>query len=119
MELIKDFVVVTGLALLFLLVSWVYGRVLSKGGPLNAIKRGILLYAFVFALGMMYLMLLVSDLHWRMEWLFPLIAFWGVLLGLLAWRYHRGKHRRSPKTVISTTDSKEVALQGTPPKTRL
>lgn len=93
MEFLKDFLVATGLALLFLPLSWVYGRVLSKGGPLNAIKRGILLYAFVFALGMMYLMLFVSDLHWPKELIFPLIAFWGVLVGLLAWwRYRRGKH---------------------------
>ena len=85
MEFLKDFLVATGLALLFFLLSWSYGRVLTRGGPLNAVKRGILLYASVFALGMVYLMLIVSDFHWSKDLLFPMIGIWGVIVGLVAW----------------------------------
>jgi hypothetical protein len=84
-----DFLIGTGLGLLFLLLSWSYGRGLSGGGPLNLVKRRILAYGFIFILGMMYLMLLVSDLHWREELLFPMIGVWGLIVGLVAWWFHR------------------------------
>lgn len=93
MEFLRDFSVATGLALLFLLLTWVYGRVLSAGRPLNAFKRRLLLHAFVFALGMMYLMLAVSDLGVSKELLFPLIGVWAGLVGLLAWWRHRRDRR--------------------------
>ncbi len=86
-----DFLVVTGVALGFLLVSWVYGRVLSAGRPLNAFKRIILVYGFMFVLGTGYLMLIVADLHWPKELLFPMIGVWGAVVALVAWwRYRRG-----------------------------
>jgi hypothetical protein len=62
MELLKDLSVATGLTLLFLLLSWNYGRVLSGGRSLNTIKRKILLYALMFVLGTQYTMALVADL---------------------------------------------------------
>lgn len=96
MRLLIDFSVATGLALLFLLLSWVYGRVLSGGGRLNVFKRRLLTYGFVFALGMMYLMLAVSDLRLPRDLLFPLIASWGALVGVLAWwRLRHGRPRKA------------------------
>jgi len=96
MEFLTDFLVATGLALLFLLLSWFYGRVLSGGHPLNSVKRKILTYGFAFALGMVYLMLLLSDLQWPKELLFPMIGVWGGIVGLLAWWRYRRQNRKAP-----------------------
>lgn len=89
MAMLKDFLVVTMLVLLFILLSWSYGRALSGGRQLNPVKRRILTYASVFALGMMYLMVFVSDLGWPQRLMFPMIAIWGAAVGLVAWRRHR------------------------------
>ena len=95
-----DFLVITGLALIFLLLSWLYGRMLSAGGPLNRLKRRVLVYGFAFVLGMGYLMVLVADLHWPKELLFPLISLWGAIVGLVAWwRHRRGKRNISSATL--------------------
>ena len=72
-----DFIVITALALVFLLLSWLYGRFLSGGHRLNAWKRRVLAYGFTFVLGMGYLTVLVADLHWPKDLLFPIIAGWG------------------------------------------
>ena len=91
-----DFLVATGLILIFVSLSWAYGRVLSGGRALNPFKRRLLIYASVFAAGMIYLMLAVSDLHWPKELIFPLIGLWAVAVGLVAWfRYRRGRAQRS------------------------
>jgi hypothetical protein len=90
---LSDMAVATGLALVFLLLSWSYGRVLSRGRPLNAFKKRLLGYGFLFALGMIYLMVFVSDLHWPRECLFPAIGLWGGTVGLLAWWRIRGGWR--------------------------
>ena len=42
MNLLVDLSVATGLALIFLLMTWLYGRVLSGGRPLNAFKKRVL-----------------------------------------------------------------------------
>lgn len=92
MTLLVDLAVATGLALIFLLMTWLYGRVLSGGRPLNAFKKRVLGYTFMFALGMVYLMAFVSGLHWPKELLFPAIGGWGCVVGFLAWwRYRREK----------------------------
>jgi uncharacterized membrane protein len=90
-----DFLVATGLILIFVLLSWVYGRVLSGGRPLNHFKRRLLIYASVFAAGMIYLMLAVSDLHWPGEVVFSLIGLWAVAVVLVGWsRYRRERAHR-------------------------
>ena len=90
MNLLFNLSVATGLALLFLLMTWLYGRVLSGGRPLNAFKKKVLGYTFMFALGMVYLMALVAGLHWPKVVLFSAIGGWGGLVGLVAWwRYRR------------------------------
>ena len=87
-----DFLVITGLALVFLLLSWVYGRVIGGGHPLSNFKRRVLGYGFIFVLGLGYLMVLVADLHWPKDLLFPLIAIWVAVVGfVLWWRYRREK----------------------------
>jgi hypothetical protein len=84
-----DFLVVTGLVAIFILLSWTYGRVLSGGGRLNPFKRRLLIYATIFAAGMSYLMLAVSDMHWPREVIFPLIGLWAVGVGLVGWFRYR------------------------------
>ncbi len=69
-----DFLVATGVALIFLAVSWAFGRVVGGGGQLNAFKRRLLLYGFVFVLGEAYVMMFASNLHWPKELLFPAIG---------------------------------------------
>jgi hypothetical protein len=51
------------------LLSWTCGRVLSVGRRLDPFKRRLLIYASVFVAGMIvagmiYVMLIASDLHW-------------------------------------------------------
>jgi hypothetical protein len=88
--LLTDFLVVTGVALIFLLLTWLWGRTTSAGKPLNPFKRRVLVYGFIFVLGMGYIMALVADLKWPRGLLFPAIACWGAALGVVAWyRYQR------------------------------
>jgi CHASE2 domain-containing sensor protein len=96
MNFLVDFLVVTGLLAIFVLLIWAYGRVVSGGRPLNRFKRRLLIYSTLFATGMSYLMLIVSDLHWPKEVIFPLIGLWAVIVGLVAWlRYRREKASRT------------------------
>jgi len=85
MRLLVDFSVATGVALLFLLLAWVSGRVLSGGEPLSRFKRMVLVYGFAFVLGTGYLMMLVADFHLRRERLFPAIVVWGAAVAAVAW----------------------------------
>ena len=97
-----DFVVATGLALIFLALSWAFGRAVTGGRRLNAFKRKLLLYVFIFVLGEAYIMMFASDLRWPEEVLLPMISVWGVLVGLLAWwRYRRAKRNRSSTRAVS------------------
>jgi hypothetical protein len=88
-----DFLVATGLALSFLVLSWLYGRAIGAGHPLNTFKKRVLIYGFMFVLGMVYLMVLVSDLRWPRDLLFPMIGIWGGIVGLAAWWGSRRQKR--------------------------
>ena len=81
--MLSDVLVATGLALIFLLLAWLWGRATSAGKRLNPFKRRLLFYGFVFVLGMGYIMTFVADLRWPRTWLFPAIACWGVVLGFV------------------------------------
>jgi peptidoglycan/LPS O-acetylase OafA/YrhL len=98
MDWLMDFLIATGFVLLFLLLSWVYGRLLSGGGPLNAVKRRMLIYAVVFVAGVMYIMLAVSDLKWPKELLFPMIGGWAAVIGMVAWLRHRKQKQHGMRT---------------------
>jgi hypothetical protein len=89
-----DFLVGTGLVLIFVLLSWAYGRVLSGGRPLNPFKRRIFIYASLFVAGMIFLMMLVSDLHWPKELIFSLMGLWAVTVGLVGWLHYRRERAR-------------------------
>jgi hypothetical protein len=91
-----DFIVITGLALIFLALSWLYGRILSGGRPLNSFNRRMLGYSFAFALGMGYVMLFVADFHLSKELLAPMIAGWAGVIAFVGWARHRRKKRSSP-----------------------
>jgi hypothetical protein len=87
-----DFLVATALALIFLALSWVYGRTLSGGRRLNYFKRTLLMWSFVFVLGEVYIMMFVSKLSWPKELLFAMIGLWGVVVAFVAfWLHRRGK----------------------------
>jgi len=83
--LLSDFLVATVLALIFLLLSWSWGRATSGGKPLNRFKRRLLTFGFIFLLGMAYIMVLASDLSWNRTLLFPVIACWGAVVSGVAW----------------------------------
>jgi len=95
---LTDFGVMTGLALVFLALSWTYMRSLNLGRPLRPIQRKMLFYSFIFALGMCYLMLLVGDMHWPKSLLFPMIGIWGGVVGFVAWwRYRQSQSQTAPE----------------------
>jgi hypothetical protein len=92
---LSDVLVATCLALIFLLLAWLWGRATSAGKPLNPFKRRLLFYGFAFVLGMGYIMTFSADLRWPRTWLFPAIACWGVVLGFVAWIRYRRQKRNS------------------------
>lgn len=63
-----------------------------RGKPLTPLQRGMILYATIFALGMVYLILfqdVVGEfLRWKDAWIAALVL-WGLVLAVLAWRRHR------------------------------
>jgi hypothetical protein len=90
--LLDDLFVATVFAVIFLVLSWWWGRVTSGGKPLNQFKKRLLAFSFIFVLGMAYLMVLVSDLNWNRALLFPVIACWAVSVAGVAWyRYWKQK----------------------------
>ena len=93
--MLGDVLVVTGLALIFLLLAWLWGRATSAGKPLNPFKRRFLFYSFAFVLGMGYIMTFVGNLKWPRALLLPAISCWGVMLGLVAWVRYRKQKRNS------------------------
>lgn len=95
---LTDFGVMTGLALIFLVLSWSYMRSLNLGRPLRPIQKKMLFYSFIFALGMCYLMLLAGDMHWPKSLLFPVIGIWGGVVGFVAWwRYRQSQSQTAPE----------------------
>ncbi len=87
-----DFLVATGLALIFLALSWAFGRAVSGGRRLSSFKRKLLLYSFIFVLGETYIMMFASNLHLPKEMLFPMIGAWAAIVALVAWwRYRKEK----------------------------
>jgi len=90
-----DFLVATAFIAAFVLLSWLYGRTLGGGGPLNAFKRRLLIYASVFGAGMIYLMMVAAYLRWRDQLMFVLIAIWGLSLAFIAWWRYRGRAKKS------------------------
>ena len=73
--MLGDFLIATALALIFLALSWSWGRATSGGKPLDQFKKGCSRSGFVFVLGMSYLMsylmTLISDLNWNRLLVFP------------------------------------------------
>jgi hypothetical protein len=95
---LTDLGVVVGITLIFLALSWSYMRSINVGRPLRPIQRKMLFYGFIFVLGMGCVMLLVTDLHWPKQLLFPLIGIWGVLVAATAgWRYRQSQSQAAPE----------------------
>jgi hypothetical protein len=106
-SVLTDLGVSTGVSLIFLAISWSFTRAVNSGRPFSPLQKRMLLYSFVFVLGMSYLMLLVSDMRWPTNLIFPMIGAWGGLVALAAWwRYRRartepGTPRRPISAVLS------------------
>lgn len=93
--MLADLLVATALALIFLLLGWLWGRATSSGKPLSRFKKELLTFAFVFVLGMGYIMALVSDLRWKRALLFPAIACWAASVAGVVWYRHRPRRSNS------------------------
>lgn len=94
---LQDLAVMTGVSLLFLLLSWSSARAISRGRPLSHAQRSIVFFAFVFVLGMSYSMMIGSWLGWPdWGWSLP-TAVWGGLLAFIAWRRHNRSQAVPPR----------------------
>jgi hypothetical protein len=80
----------------WLLISWLYARAVSLGRPLSAVQKGMIIYGFIFVLGMGYLIMMGGALHWQKTAIFPCIGIWAGAVGLLAWsrKWGRTLHKR-------------------------
>lgn len=80
------------LALMFSVICYGWARATRRGKPLTSLQRGMILYATIFALGMVYLILfqdgLGKFLRWKDAWIAALVL-WGLILAALAWWRHR------------------------------
>ena len=83
--MLSNLIVVTGFALIFLLLYWLRGRTTSDALSIQSFKVRLPLYGLAFVLGEAYLMVLFADLKWPRIWLFLAIASWGVLLSPGPW----------------------------------
>jgi uncharacterized membrane protein YoaK (UPF0700 family) len=102
------------IALVFLLLGWSYGRSITRGQPLTATMRKILLYGFIFVLGTGYSAVLDAMFGSRTPWVvFP--AVWAVLLSVDAWLRSRKKDTASgaPREPISKQLADGLPVVGT------
>jgi hypothetical protein len=90
-----DFLLPTLVALLVAFLGWSQMRVIGNGRPLTLRMKRILLYAFLFVLGMGYVMFAGSVLSWPRAVWFSLIAAWALTLALGGWWRHRRSHLSS------------------------
>lgn len=89
---VQDLIFANGGALGYLLLTWGWLRSANGGQSLRPSQKKMLLYSFVFFLGMAYLMMLGSWFHLPTTIWFVAIGVWGVVLALILWvRYARNK----------------------------
>jgi len=92
-----DFLVAFLLSLLFLGLSWGWGRAVRHGEPLTRVQRLMLLYSYLLALGMSECMAghkyLANWFHWERAWIATLIA-WTLVIAVIAWFRHRSPSSR-------------------------
>jgi hypothetical protein len=88
---IQDLLVVNLAVAAAVALCWGWGRTVRGGRPLTPPLRGMLLFGFLFALGMGYIMMFGSWFAWPTRIWFVLIAAWGVLLALIVWWRHLRK----------------------------
>jgi hypothetical protein len=92
---LSELIVVTGLGLIFLFLSWLWNRRTSGG----SLKKRLLVTGVLFVIGEVYLMVLIADLKWPRAVLFLAIASWGVLLGSAPW--YRRPQPKSDSDILS------------------
>jgi hypothetical protein len=99
--------------LIWLFLSWGWCRTVRGGGPLTTVQKRIMLFGFLFVVGMVYLMAWNDQLSagaglpGRLVWIPSSIA-WGVILGVIAWEKYR-KEASSP--AISGTFDQQVLIE--------
>jgi ABC-type Fe3+ transport system permease subunit len=76
-------------ALVVLALCWLSGRSINMGHRLSAIQKKMIWYAPLLVLGVGYLALIARILRWPDWIMYTMIAGWGVVLALIAWRLHR------------------------------
>lgn len=89
-------------ALLFLAMTWAYGRALRGSSPLTPVMKGIMVYGSLFLLGMLYAVSVGTALSLRVIWIVLVSALWAVLLGGVAWRHTHRARATSPSTSTPT-----------------
>jgi hypothetical protein len=90
---IQDLIIGNGGVLVYLLLGWGWLRSVNGGRSLRPSQKKMLLYSFVFILGMVYLMMFGSWLHLPPVVWFIAIGVWGVVLVLILWRRHKRTKR--------------------------
>lgn len=83
------------LGLVFLLLGWPFARLMRGGRALNGVQRKMLLYGFLFVLGMGYSMALGALLHWQGSSSIALTLAWVMILAFAAWTRSRRKNNVS------------------------
>jgi hypothetical protein len=88
-SLLSDLLMATVFSLVYLVLAWSFSRSVTKGAPLWPLQKKMLLYTFIFALGMSYLMALAGNNYIPKNLMFPAIGTWAVVVAFAAWlRYH-------------------------------
>jgi F0F1-type ATP synthase assembly protein I len=110
----QDFVIMTGTAMVFFVLSWSSARAIQAGKPLPPHIRRMLVYSFLFVLGTAYIMMVVSWLHWPPRAIVGPIIAWGSLLGYIAWQRHQRTKVASmiPRKPISSALAEALPVIG-------
>jgi hypothetical protein len=87
-----DFLVSFVLSLIFLALSWGWARTVRRGQPMTRVQKLMLLYSYLFALGMSECMAghkyLANWFHWERAWIAAIII-WAMVIAAVAWLRHR------------------------------
>jgi hypothetical protein len=85
------------LSVVFSGICYLWARTTRRGKLLTSLQRGMVFYATIFAIGMVYMILFQDNLgaflRWKDAWIAAIVS-WGILLAIIAWQRSRA-HRAS------------------------
>jgi hypothetical protein len=96
------------MTLVFLALSWSYGRAIRGRRPFTPFMRVATVYGALFLLGMYYVISVGSYLHWPTPWMVAGSTIWGLLVVYVAWR----RHKRGSLRVRGSSRPVRATLQG-------